>query len=859
MRILGLTVVAALVPNLTASAQVPPTSSSGPPADAATVEVAAGPQYAGGWLRRWLLGSSYRTAWTAPIRVPVLDLATFAGGLTPLSQGGGLQTKSLWLRGADGYQYAFRSVDKHAASIPEAMWGTLLEDLALDQNSSLYPGAAIAVSRLARAADVPEPEQMLVFLPDDAMLGEFRERFKNTLGTFARRATVPDSAPAFAGAVEIIRSGALLERLDAGPDDLAHAPALLKARLFDVWIGDRDRHRGQWTWARFDDRRPALWHPIPEDRDQAFVDYDGLVFALGRKATVQSPTFNAGELTTFGPDYSSVIGSTWSARELDRRILPGLAPAVWDSIVRDLATRMTDAVIDDALRALPEPYYALHGATLGAALRSRRERLPEFAERFRRLLAEEVDVHATAVPELVTAEWAADGTLVLELARRETPERPYYRRAFARGETRELRLYLHGGGDSVVVRGRGVQRLRIIGSGTDVIVDSSTGGRVRVYSPTGPDHVTGPGRPPVDSRPYRPPFTMEEGHLPPPDWNHRSFPSLLLAGGPDVGVLIGGGASYTRYGFWKYPYAYSVEARLGIATGPPTAAGDLRVTVYRRNSRVHGDLYMRGSGIDVLRFHGLGNDVELTEPTDYYLVDQRQFEITPTLTLPLAARVSLRIGPTAQYTRTKDQPGRVIADLAPYGSEHYGQIGGLAALSLDLRPRGTASVTGFALDLGARVFPPLWDVDSLFADLHGEAVVYLGSEAVPLRPVLALRGGGAVRLGRYPFHEAAFIGDQRTVRLGRQNRYGGDAVVYGNAELRLRLARITLILPSDVGVLGLADAGRVFLEGESSSTWHTAFGGGVWIAVLDARNVLSLTVTRGSEFTGVYFGFGFAY
>jgi hypothetical protein len=180
-------------------------------------------------------------------------------------------------------------------------------------------------------------------------------------------------------------------------------------------------------------------------------------------------------------------------------------------------------------------------------------------------------------------------------------------------------------------------------------------------------------------------------------------------------------------------------------------------------------------------------------------------------------------------------------------------------VSLDLRPRGTASVTGIALGVGAYVFPPAWDVDSLFVDLRGEAVAYLGSETLPLRPVLALRAGGKVVLGHYPFHEAAFIGDLRTVRLGRQNRYGGDASLYGNAELRIRLARTTVIVPTDIGVLGLADAGRVFVAGESSSTWHTAFGGGLWLALLDPRNVLSLAVARGPEFTGVYFGLGFAY
>src|SRR5262249_34015411 len=69
--------------------------------------VAAGAHYARGALHRFFFGAHYRTLWTTPIRVPILDLHQFAGGLTPLKRGGGQQTKSLRLQGANGHQYAF--------------------------------------------------------------------------------------------------------------------------------------------------------------------------------------------------------------------------------------------------------------------------------------------------------------------------------------------------------------------------------------------------------------------------------------------------------------------------------------------------------------------------------------------------------------------------------------------------------------------------------------------------------------------------------------------------------------------------------------------------------------------------------
>lgn len=38
------------------------------------------------------------------------------------------------------------------------------------------------------------------------------------------------------------------------------------------------------------------------------------------------------------------------------------------------------------------------------------------------------------------------------------------------------------------------------------------------------------------------------------------------------------------------------------------------------------------------------------------------------------------------------------------------------------------------------------------------------------------------------------------------------------------------MLPCEVGVFGLAAAGRVFVDGDSPGGWHTGVGGGIWFA-----------------------------
>ena len=101
---------------LALSLLAPPLSaqSGGPPPPTRdSVTVVPGQQYEARGLFMTLMGRGYRNPWTTPIRVPVADLASWGGGgLTPFDVGGGLTTKTLHLRGADGRRYVLRSVDK---------------------------------------------------------------------------------------------------------------------------------------------------------------------------------------------------------------------------------------------------------------------------------------------------------------------------------------------------------------------------------------------------------------------------------------------------------------------------------------------------------------------------------------------------------------------------------------------------------------------------------------------------------------------------------------------------------------------------------------------------------------------------
>src|SRR2546428_4963541 len=119
-----------------------------------------------------------------------------------------------------------------------------------------------------------------------------------------------------------------------------------------------------------------------------------------------------------------------------------------------------------------------------------------------------------------------------------------------------------------------------------------------------------------------------------------------------------------------------------------------------------------------------------------------------------------------------------------------------------------------------------------FGEGHAEAATYLTAR-MPLQRTLAVRVAGKKVWGTYPLHEAAYVGGATTVRGFVEHRFAGDASVYGNVELRISVAKVFLLVPTELGLFGLGDAGRVFLSGETSDRWHAGAGGGLWLAVLE--------------------------
>src|SRR6185436_19642142 len=118
------------------------------------------------------------------------------------------------------------------------------------------------------------------------------------------------------------------------PDQRMDQSAFLKARLFDMWIGDWDRHEDQWLWAGSKFNGLTYYKPIPRDRDQAFSRLDGILptMATRKWAVRQSKHF----------DYNikDLNGLNMSGYFLDKNFTNQLTLQEWLEVVENLKTKL---------------------------------------------------------------------------------------------------------------------------------------------------------------------------------------------------------------------------------------------------------------------------------------------------------------------------------------------------------------------------------------------------------------------------------------------------------------------------------------------------------------------------------------
>jgi hypothetical protein len=824
-----------------------------------TRQVTAGKEYeTSSQHRRWF-GEGYRDVWATPFVAPVLDLSKERGGLEPVRQVGGLQTPGLAMRGADGRSYTFRSLEKEPERLLPPEWRESWPAKVIrDATSATHPGAAVILPVLAEAAGIPHTQPRLMVMPDDPKLGTFRQTFANKLGTFEEYPTAGSgTTPGFENATEIISSAELWERWLKGPENRIDSRALVRARILDLFVDNYDRRRGQWRWMKIPGR--LSWAPLPEDPDMAFLRHDGFINRAMRQHRPQ--------LLVFSDEYpKSMEGPTLLAAEVDRWLLSDVDIAVYREIARDLQSAWTDEVLEKAAAQLPAEWRAVDNGFLVASLKARRADLVDYVERFYHALAKRVEIHLTDQTERVTIMTAKNGEATIS-ASVAGAAAPYFTRTFSPDDTKELRIYVHGGEDHIERSGPdGSIHVRIIADEGSKTIESPNQ-KTEVWANS--DHLSGSKVSRHD--PWINPAPVKDAPwIEPRDYGATTIVLPTAWYTTDIGLALGASLTRTTFGFRSIPAAKKQTIRAGWAFGPMAGKIDYHGIFGRPASDVRFDLRALGSSLEQINYFGLGNETP-EQSKSAYRSRQRVFAVAPSVRLGSSLRFQTTVGPELRYSRSNMDDPTVLALEAPYGSGSFGSLRFKGTIDADTRHLDSPSVLelvsgspdsepadqppglGFRVHASASVAPPILDVQSTYGGLEGLAVAYVGSPDVQL----ALRLGGARLFGTFPYFDAAAIGGG-TDRGFVSHRFAGRGSLYGTTELRAFLTRSKYesVFPVRFGLLGFVDTGRVWQTGEDSSKWHTSYGGGVLVKAVGTPIVFRAVVAFSAEDTLFYVGSG---
>ena len=516
-----------------------------------TVEANASDQYDAGSSHRKWLGENYRKEWAQKINVPVFDISKEKGGLKIIQRGGGHQTISLRLEDSMGHAYSLRSIEKYPESaLPEPFRNTFAEDIVQDQISAGHPYGALVVPYLAQGAGIYHTNPKVVFIPDDPRLGVYRKDVANRLMLFEER---PDGngagMPFFGNAEKMISSTKLLEQLAKDNDNTVDQKFFLRSRLFDLWIGDWDRHDDQWRWAEFDSKKGKTYRPIPRDRDQAFFVSEGRIPKfLGHKWLLF-------QFEGFDKEINWPSGLMFSGRFIDRKFLTTLSREDWIAVADDLTAHLSDSLIDASLKKWPTEIYALHGERIASALKARRKMLRESALEHYKFLAKEVTLTGSDKRERFEIERLNNGNVtvsVYKLNKEGEKGKLLYERQFIASETHEVRLFGLGGDDQFVITGVRNKKIavRIIGGAGKDEVQSKKDKAVYVYDVANDIAFSNDSN--VKER------TSTDAAVNEYNWKefkyNRTAPLIYANYNIDDGVFLGGGFITINHGFRKDPF-----------------------------------------------------------------------------------------------------------------------------------------------------------------------------------------------------------------------------------------------------------------------------------------------------------------
>tara|TARA_R110000868_G_scaffold125037_2_gene330373 strand:+ start:40953 stop:44678 length:3726 start_codon:yes stop_codon:yes gene_type:complete len=823
-------------------------------------------------------GEKYRKYYGTKISAPTVLLDTLFGGLEPVKKGGGHQSKSLRLQDKNGKEYVMRAIRKSAELYLQSMAfqdqyvlddlkDTYTENVLEDFYTGAHPFAPFAMATLSDAVELYHTNPVLYYVPKQTALKEYNDSFGDELYMIEEHAgDGHGDLKSFGYSNDLKSTDTLLEDLRDDEKYSVDTKLYIRARLFDMAIGDWDRHTDQWRWAEFKekDSKKIVYKPVPRDRDQVFSKMgDGLLMNI---ATRIIPGLRLME--GFNEEIRSVKGFNSSPKTyvLDMALLPETTESEWIKQANFLKKNLTAEIIDQALLAFPEEVRDEKVSEIKNTLLARLSTIDQTAEEYFSILNKFAIVTGTDKDDWFVVNRINENETEIKVYRNigDKKKKLFFEKVFNKKNTKEIWVYGLDDDDLFEVRGvkNNAIKIRLIGGQNNDIYDVETSRNISIY----------------DYKSKKNTFKNSNGAKVKltDDYTVNTYQPLKIRNStnqiiptigfnPDDGVKIGFQNTYTYNGFRQNPFTekHDIMASYYFATSGYELAYKGEFAHIFENWNLELATRFTSPNFSI-NFFGLGNDTQNFDDEldlDFNRVRIETIKFSPSLVWRGRLGAKFKAGIVYESIEVEETDDRFINQFYQANGEETRTsfIGTEAEYTFENKDNqafptlgmGTTLKIGYKTDLNATNNEFAYIIPSLSFDY----------KLIPSgRLVLATKWKAHFNIGTdFEFYQGASIGGVDGLRGFRNQRFTGKSSYYQNTDIRFSLKKKrTNILPSALGFYGGFDYGKVWMPNVDSDTWHTSYGGGFFLNAADMISV-NLAIFNSEDGARLTFGLGFGF
>ncbi|MDR6923091.1 metallophosphoesterase [Chryseobacterium sp. 2987] len=796
---------------------------------------------------RWLWGEHYRKYYGIPIEAPTADLATLNGGFTPFREGGGNQSNSLRLKAADGQEFVMRGVKKSAVrflnnmAFKKSTFGnelnnTFPEKFLLDFYTTNHPFTPFSVGNMADKVGIFHSNPKLYYIPKQYTLGEYNENYGDEMYMIEERfSSDPKTLASLDNAKDIVSTDDVLKNFTKNYKYSVDRESYIRARIFDMLIGDWDRHSDQWKWAEYQEGDQVVYKPIPKDRDQAFSKYDGAAFRI----IMNVPAIR--HMKTFKDDIKNVKWMNMEPYPLDLVFLKGSTQEEWIAQAKYIQDHLTDADIDDAFTNLPKEVKDETLSDILSKLKIRKTKLQNYASQYYDVLQKKVPLAGTVNPDKFVVTKTGHSVNVKQYKLDKDKENPelVFEKNYDDSKTKELWIYGLEDDDIYEVSGEGRPKMaiRLVGGYNHDVYNIADGSRVKIYDFKSQKNTYNAGS---ATKNISDDYDINTYNYKHPKFNYvAGYPNADY--NPDDGVIIGFLANYTVNNFIRDPYTQKHSLKANFYTA--TAGFNLVYKGIFKKAISGWDLNI-DAGYTTPKFSrnffGLSNespyDKENTE-REYNRARISRFNFAPSISKKSWMNLQHQFQLTFEDNKVQRKGDRFVdqsPDVRPDVFKSQQFTGANYTFSYKNMDNNAFPTLGLEFLINADWKANTSNFEKNFVTLNGTLTI---DHRIDKKGNFVFANSSNVMWinnNNFEFYQAASIGGNNGMRAFRNDRFSGRSYFTNNSEVRWDFGRVrNNIVPANMGVLIGYDIGRVWNDNENSTKWHQSVGAGFWMSIVE--------------------------